>query len=289
LVPFFCLAKNLLKNIWGIPMTKQTFYFIAVIFVIGLSVFIAKKTTDQTTQISLTEMSNDANNKIQEPSDLAMQIDASQTIQQPTAPQKKSSDMLNRRYQAVSDNPNYPTIDDRIAELQNMYPEKTFDAEQVVDTLSKRSAWKETDKKTDGTPFSEKELNDGRDVIEYDRERIAVSLPGDKLELPIQQIGGSVITTIESVTQEGNNTTTWIGRVEGKGATEVMRVVITQGDGISVGSIETDKGNFTLQSNDNKGWIASNDKLFKHDPRDGMLSEQDHPPHIHEHDHTHEH
>jgi hypothetical protein len=201
-----------------------------------------------------------------------------------TAVAKKQtiSDALKLRYNAVSDNPQYPTIEDRIAALENMYPEQTIDPENVIDILSQPNAWKESENDGKGLHLSETELKDGRNFIEFDRERVAVMLPGDKIELPIKEMGGAVKVVIDSIKDEGDKTFTWNGHLEG--AKEFMRVTITQGEGISVGAIETEKGNYALQSNDNKGWIASTDILMKHHPRDGLLDGHDHSPTDHNHE-----
>jgi hypothetical protein len=194
---------------------------------------------------------------------------------------KKINETVARRYQAVSDNAQYPTIEDRVVALEQLYPEQKIDPEKVVDALSQPTAWKESAPAGKELLLSDKHANDGREFIEFDRERIAVMLAGDKLDLPINDLGGAVQIVIDSVVNEGSNTLTWNGHVEG--AKEFMRVTITQGDGISVGLIETEKGSYTLQSNDNKGWIASNKILMQHDPVDGIAPDGEHSASDHHH------
>jgi hypothetical protein len=195
----------------------------------------------------------------------------------------KITDALKLRYNAVSNNPQYPTIEDRIVALENMYPEQSIDPENLVDTLSQPTAWKDSAGDGKGLHLSEEHLKDGREFIEFDRERVAVMLPGDKIELPIKDLGGAVKVVIDSIKDEGANTLTWSGHVEG--AKDFMRVSITQGDGISVGLIETENATYNLQSNDNKGWIASTAVLMKHDPADGLIvvDEHDHSATDHHH------
>jgi hypothetical protein len=49
---------------------------------------------------------------------------------------KKISGAVARRYEAISDNPQYPTIEERVVALEQLYPEKQIDPEKVVDALS---------------------------------------------------------------------------------------------------------------------------------------------------------
>jgi hypothetical protein len=193
----------------------------------------------------------------------------------------KMNEAVAHRYKAVSDNPQYPTIEERVIALEQLYPEQQIDPEKVVDALSQPTAWKESAPAGKELLLSDKHANDGREFIEFDRERIAVMLAGDKIELPINDLGGAVHVVIDSVINEDSNTLTWNGHVEG--AKEFMRVTITQGDGISVGLIETEKGSYTLQSNDNKGWIASNTVLMQHDPIDGLVPDEEHSTPDHHH------
>jgi hypothetical protein len=195
---------------------------------------------------------------------------------------KSITDVLKKRYAAVSDNPQYPSIEERVAALEKMYPDQTIDAEQVIDTLSQPTAWKNSSTEGKGLPLTQAEMTDGREFIEFDRERVAVMLPGDKIELPIKDLGGAVKVVIDSIKDEGDKTLTWNGHLEG--VNEFMRVTLTQGVGISVGLIETENATYNLQSSDNKGWIASTKVLMKHDPTDGLIDEHDHSATDHHHD-----
>jgi hypothetical protein len=195
---------------------------------------------------------------------------------------KNITDVLKKRYAAVSDNPQYPSIEERVAALEKMYPDQTIDAEQVIDTLSQPTAWKNSSTEGKGLPLTQAEMTDGREFIEFDRERVAVMLPGDKIELPIKDLGGAVKVVIDSIKDEGDKTLTWNGHLEG--VNEFMRVTLTQGVGISVGLIETENATYNLQSSDSKGWIASTKVLMKHDPADGLIDEHDHSATDHHHD-----
>jgi hypothetical protein len=235
---------------------------------------------------NLSTQSEKAQDPISDLTDIHTHQSAAEKITRTVKSQKNTTtitEALKLRYNAVSDNSQYPTIEDRIAALEHMYPGQSIDPENLVDTLSQPTAWKDSAGDGKGLHLSEEHLKDGREFIEFDRNRVAVMLPGDKIELPIKDLGGAVKVVIDSVKDEGANTLTWSGHVEG--AKEFMRVSITQGDGISVGLIETENATYNLQSNDNKGWIASTAVLMKHDPADGLIvDEHDHSATDHHHD-----
>jgi hypothetical protein len=267
-------------------MNKKIFFLLALTSFVTLIIFFTTKKNDAESTIAANaNLSEQSTPTIAGTHTEPTQPHLANTMQ-PKAPKSltKITDALVRRYQAVSDNPQYPTIEERVTALEQLYPEQTIDPEKVVDALSKPTAWKETASKTTVGKellLTPTEIQDGREFIEIDRERIAVMLAGDKIELPISDLGGAVPIVIDSVLDEGGNTLTWNGHVQD--AKEFMRVTITQGDGISVGLIETEKGSYTLQSHDSKGWIASNKVLIRHDPADGLLTEHDHSETDHQH------
>lgn len=88
-------------------------------------------------------------------------------------------------------------------------------------------------------------------------------MPGDSLELPIEQLGLNLEMQVERREELPSGGFVLHGRV--LGTDELMRVTITQTPGLSLAGIETPQGHYVLQANDGHGWIASSDTLFKQD------------------------
>ena len=167
------------------------------------------------------------------------------------------------RYTHVNENTRYPKLQNRIEELESLYPHQSFEPNQLVDLLAEPNAWQKTDLPAQQLPLTEVERNDGREFIELKPERLLVALPGDSLELPIEQLGLNLEMQVERREELPNGGFVLHGRV--LGTDELMRVTLTQTPGLSLAGIETPQGHYVLQANDGHGWIASSDTLFKQD------------------------
>jgi hypothetical protein len=170
----------------------------------------------------------------------------------------------NERYQAVSDNPQFPSLEQRIAELNQLYPYREFSSSEVLDLLAQASAWESSAGIPDSLPITDEQRNDGRAFVEINPERFQVLLPGDTLELPLEKLGMHLQMQVDSREPLANGGFTLHGHV--LGSDEVMRVTITQGPGLSLAGIDTPQGHIVMQANDTHGWIASSETLFKQDP-----------------------
>lgn len=170
----------------------------------------------------------------------------------------------NERYQAVSDNPQFPNLEQRIAELNQLYPYREFSSAEVLDLLAQSHAWESSADIPDSLPITDEQRNDGRAFIELNPERFQVLLPGDTLELPLEKLGMHLQMQVDSREPLANGGFTLHGHLVG--SDDVMRVTITQGPGLSLAGIDTPQGHIVMQANDTQGWIASSETLFKQDP-----------------------
>ena len=191
------------------------------------------------------------------PAVTVVDIDAEQKT---VALQNNESD----RYRAVSDNPQFPNLEQRIAELNHLYPYREFSSAEVLDLLAQSSAWESSSEIPESLPITDEQRNDGRAFIELNPERFQVLLPGDTLELPLEKLGMHLQIQIDSREPLANGGFTLHGHV--LGSDELMRVTITQGPGLSLAGIDTPQGHIVMQANDTHGWIASSETLFKQDP-----------------------
>ncbi|RYY74826.1 MAG: hypothetical protein EOO52_10895 [Gammaproteobacteria bacterium] len=180
-------------------------------------------------------------------------------------PAQKELDVARKRYGQVVNNSRYPTLDARITALETLYPQQSFKPEEVVDLLAEPNAWQATTESTQELPLTPEQRSDGRKFIELKPERLLVMLPGDSLELPIEQLGANLKMKVDSREPLPNGGFILHGRLTN--TDEVMRVTLTQTPGLSLAGIDTPKGHYVLQANDGQGWIASSDTLFKQEGR----------------------
>ena len=182
----------------------------------------------------------------------------------PEASPKQLED-ARKRYSQVISNSRYPTLDARITALEALYPQQSFKPNELVDLLAEPNAWQPATTSAQELPLTPEQRNDGRKFIELKPERLLVMLPGDSLELPIEQLGANLQMKVDSREALPNGGFVLHGRLTN--TDEVMRVTLTQTPGLSLAGIDTPKGHYVLQANDGQGWIASSDILFKQEGR----------------------
>lgn len=168
---------------------------------------------------------------------------------------------LQEKYDQVSDNPDYPQLQTRLDAMQRRHPNRSFEPEQVVETMAQSEAWTRVDTPPESLPLTPAEKFDGREFIRFNPRRIETLMPGDTLEIPVWQLGTRFKMRVDHTETHANGSVTWHGHLEN--FNEPHRVIITVGDGLSLGGIETPNGHYVLQANGESGWIASSETLFK--------------------------
>jgi hypothetical protein len=168
---------------------------------------------------------------------------------------------LQERYAQVSDNPDYPRLQARLDAMRKRHPNRSFDPERVVETMAQSEAWTRVDTPPEGLPLTPEEKFDGREFIRFNPQRVETLMPGDTLEIPVWQLGTRYKMRVDHAEIHPNGSVTWHGHLEN--FNEPHRVILTVGDGLSLGGIETPNGHYVLQANGEAGWIASSETLFK--------------------------
>lgn len=175
-----------------------------------------------------------------------------------------SAKKIEDRYKAISNNARLTTIEQRIGELNQLYPYREFSADEVLDLLAQSNAWESTSETSENLPITPSQRNDGRAFVEINPERFQVLLPGDTIDFPLEKLGMNLQVQMDSREALPNGGFTLHGHV--LGSDELMRVTITQGPGLSLVGIDTPQGHVVMQANDTHGWIASSETLFKQNP-----------------------
>lgn len=194
----------------------------------------------------------------------AGQVENTPNINNKSNHETPSAKKMADRYKAISNNARVTTMEQRIAELNQLYPYREFSADEVLDLLAQPNAWENTAETSENLPITPSQRNDGRAFVELNPERFQVLLPGDSIDFPLEKLGMNVQAQIDSREALANGGFTLHGHV--LGGDELMRVTITQGPGLSLVGIDTPQGHVVMQANDTQGWIASSETLFKQNP-----------------------
>lgn len=175
------------------------------------------------------------------------------------AQQKKQ---YQERYQLMSLSEDYPTLEGRIQEMSRRRPNTTYKTEDVLDALEKNTAWEVSNEISSIMTLSHEEQTDGREFIKFNSLKIETLMPGDTLMLPIHEAGEDFEIVIDSIFHNSPNALTWHGHLKNDMHSLIQ---ITQSSKLTLGVIETPKGQFVLQAHDGAGWIASEAVLDKRD------------------------
>lgn len=203
----------------------------------------------------------------------ATDVASSGTIARPAIPVDTQSSTANistqkqkmeERYQTVSDNEQVTSLEQRITELNQLYPYREFSSDEVLDLLAQSNAWEGSPEVPESLPLTADQRNDGRDFIQINPDRFQVLLPGDTIEMPLEKLGMRLEIKIDSREALPDGGFTLHGHVVG--TDEFMRATITQGPGLSLAGIDTPQGHVVMQANDTHGWVATSETLFKQDP-----------------------
>ena len=161
----------------------------------------------------------------------------------------------------VDMNPNYPTLDHRLTEMQARRNGESFDADKVKAALSMNSPWSEDARVMSAFSGQDANQEDGRAFIRYEPLRVEALMPGDELSLPIPQESQEFRMVVETVEAHGDGVVTWRGHL--KDFTEQNQVTISQANGNTQMGIFTPDAHYQVEIFGNKGWVVNSGHLFK--------------------------
>ena len=156
-------------------------------------------------------------------------------------------------------------IKTRLAAIQQRRPELNVSPANVIRMMQRPDAWSVAASIPKKLPLQPNEFNDGREFIQLEPLKIETLLPGDLLELPIQEERKTYRVKIDEVVIQNSDTISWYGHIEGADG-QNYSVSITRGKQLMVGGLDTPEGHFVLQAYGTDGWIASSQTLFKINP-----------------------
>lgn len=182
-------------------------------------------------------------------------------IQAPSSAAVESDE--NDIFAAQDDNPNYETFHNRYQDIVARRAGREFDPDALYEAMQQPSAWEAMDEVPNDFNLSEAEINDGRSFIKFSEMKLESLSRGDTLDISIGNDDIDFVATITDVQSEGDgDSVTWYGTSNTPDSTDT--IMITQGDGMTVGGIFTDQGLYQLEAKNGHGYIVSNATLFRH-------------------------
>ena len=156
-----------------------------------------------------------------------------------------------------------PSFEERLSAMQQRRPNRTYNEADVRAAVQRDSAWSnETPDNLDELPLESEALNDGRQIITFDPLKLETLMPGDQVNVSIDETGEQYTVNINRIEQHDYNSVSWYGEINGNDG-QTYQVSFTQGETLTVGGLSTPDGNYQLQAHGDAGWIASSASLFK--------------------------
>ena len=166
-----------------------------------------------------------------------------------------------------------PELDERLAAMKQRRPNQDFSPQEVAAAVSRTTSWQPTENIPRELPLEQEEFSDGRQFIDLDTLKIETLVPGDQVNVRVDQNGKDYKVTIDKVEKHDYNSISWHGHIQGDDG-QKYSVSFTRGENLTVGGLDTPDGHYVLQAHGNKGWVASSQLLFK---ADTSVSDAIHP------------
>jgi hypothetical protein len=157
-----------------------------------------------------------------------------------------------------------PELQERLNIMQARRPNQQFSPEAVAAAMERTSSWMPTESVYRDLPLAENEFEDGRQFVEFDSLKMETLMPGDQINIQVDEHSKDYQVTIDRIEQHDYNSISWFGHIEGDDG-QTYHVSFTRGDYLTVGGLDTPEGHFVIQAHGDKGWIASSQLLFKQD------------------------
>ena len=166
-----------------------------------------------------------------------------------------------------------PELQERLATMQQRRPNQQFSNSEVAAAVDRTTSWTPAADIPRELPLQPEEFTDGRQFIELDSLKIETLMPGDQINVRVDENAKDYKVTIDKVEKHDYNSISWYGHIQGDDG-QKYSVSFTRGEQLTVGGIDTPDGHYVLQGHGDKGWIASSQLLFK---ADTSVSDAIHP------------
>ena len=161
--------------------------------------------------------------------------------------------------------PEYEHIATRLDAMHQRRPNENFDPAAVAAAVERPTAWAPAEEVPTELPLEPEEFSDGRQFIQFDSLKLETLMPGDNVEVRVEELGDDYTVVIDEVKKHDYSNISWYGHIDGDDG-QTYSVSFTRGEGLTVGGLSTPDGHYVLQAHGNNGWIASSGLLYKIDP-----------------------
>jgi hypothetical protein len=236
---------------------KNITYGIAVVLVIAAAIFFLNK------EPAVTDAKIDADEAASSISDKEQPV-----LLPPASPRAPAKDNLATPAKPLEEKgpaPQYEHIASRLDAMQQRRPHEDFDPAAVAAAVQRPTAWTPAEEVPEELPLEPDEFSDGRQFIQFDSLKLETLMPGDNVEVSIEELGEDYTVVIDEVKKHDYSNISWYGHIDGDDG-QIYSVSFTRGDSLTVGGLSTPDGHYVLQAHGNNGWIASSGLLYKIDP-----------------------
>ena len=180
-------------------------------------------------------------------------------IEQKTAKnEKKSVDLID--------------ADKRIKLIEDRNDLSAYDKQEILAAINDPRIWDfSTIASADDLPLDASEKEDGRTFFKANPARIAVSIPGDTLEISLPALGESILLEVEQANAPQDGLISLSGKIQGTTDTFSM----TQGNNVIAGHINTSTNTYSFEIFGDTGWVTESGNLFTGELEPVVITEEE--------------
>lgn len=154
-------------------------------------------------------------------------------------------------------------IDERLSRVTARQDVSTYNEQEILDAVNNPEVWDSiSDIASSELPIDDKEKTDGRSFFEANPARIALSLPGDTLEVYLPDSDIPMELSVEQVSAPGNGVVSLNGQIVNSTDNLNGTFNVSQGNNIIAGHINTSTNTYSFEVYDTHGWIHESGALF---------------------------
>lgn len=193
--------------------------------------------------------------------------EAQKSITQKNMPPEKSISASNKQPVDLAnvDDPNtfIKNIDERLSRITARQDISAYSEQEILNAVNNPKVWSSTnDVASSELPLDDKEKSDGRSFFEANPARIALSIPGDTLEVYLPNSDIPMELSVEQVSAPGNGVVSLSGQIVNSADNLNGTFNVSQGNNIIAGHINTDTNTYSFEVYDTHGWIHESGALF---------------------------
>jgi len=222
---------------------KYTLLLSGFIAIIGTGNYLLFKTTDTPSEAkkTITQENMQSENKI------------------PTSSISQTIDLAN------TEDPNtfIKNIDERLSRITARQDISAYSEQEILNAVNNPKVWSSTnDVASSELPLDDRERSDGRSFFEANPARIALSIPGDTLEVFLPNSDIPMELSVEQVSAPGNGVVSLSGQIVNSADSLDGTFNVSQGNNIIAGHINTSTNTYSFEVYDTHGWIHESGALF---------------------------